>query len=76
LHNTDNNKNIITFKFAKKLWCDKELEDNRKLRYYKKAINPNLEDQKSHFVLTSVKKKVNSAKVRENSHELYGERRH
>jgi hypothetical protein len=25
---------------------DKDLEDKRKLRYYKEVINPNLEDQK------------------------------
>jgi len=28
------------------LWCNKELEDKRKLRYYKKMVNPNLENQK------------------------------
>jgi hypothetical protein len=27
------------------MWCDKELEGKRKLRYYKDVINPNLEDQ-------------------------------
>jgi hypothetical protein len=31
-NNNDNIKNIITYKFKKKLWCDKELEDKRKLR--------------------------------------------
>jgi hypothetical protein len=46
LQNKDNIKNIITSKFKEKLWCDKELEDKRKLRYYKEVINPNLEDQK------------------------------
>jgi hypothetical protein len=28
------------------MWCDKELEDKSKLRYYKEVVNPNLEDQK------------------------------
>jgi hypothetical protein len=46
LQNNDNIKNIITSKFKEKLWCNKELEDKRKLRYYKEVINPNLEDQK------------------------------
>ena len=27
------------------MWCDKEFEEKRKLRYYKDVINPNLEDQ-------------------------------
>jgi hypothetical protein len=39
------------------MWCDKELEEKRKLRYYKEVINHNLEDKKHLFVLTSVKKK-------------------
>jgi hypothetical protein len=73
LQNNDNIKNIITSKFKEKLWCDKELEDKRKLRYYKEVINPNLEDQKYLFVLTSVKKKINIAKIRTNSHELHSE---
>jgi len=34
LQNIDNIKNIITSKFKENLWCDKELEDKRKLRYY------------------------------------------
>ena len=55
------------------MWCDKELLDKRKLRYYKEVVNPNLEDQKYHFVSTSVKKKINIAKIRTNSHELHSE---
>jgi hypothetical protein len=74
LQNNDNIKNIITSKFKEKLWCDKELEDKRKLRYYKEVINPNLEDQKYLSVLTSVKKKINIAKIRTNSHELHSEK--
>jgi hypothetical protein len=27
------------------MWCDKELEEKRKLRYYDDVINPNLEDK-------------------------------
>jgi hypothetical protein len=33
------------------MWCDKELEENGKLKYYKDVINPNLEDQNYPFVL-------------------------
>jgi hypothetical protein len=40
------------------------------------VINPNLEDQKYLFVLTSVKKKINIAKIRTNSHELHSETGH
>ena len=39
------------------MWCDKELEEKRKLMYYKDVINPNLKDQNYLYVLTSVKKK-------------------
>ena len=39
------------------MWCDKELEENIKLRYYKDVINSNLEDQNYLYVLPSVKKK-------------------
>jgi hypothetical protein len=63
LQNTDNIKNIITSKFKENMWCDKELEDKRKLRYYKEVVNPNLEDQKYLLVLTSAKKKINIAKI-------------
>jgi hypothetical protein len=40
------------------MWCDKELEEKRKLRYYKDVINPNLEDQEN----------ISIAKIRTNSH--------
>jgi hypothetical protein len=70
LQNIDDIKNIIKAKFKEILWCDKELEDKRKLRYYKEVVNPNLEDQKYLFVLTSVRKRINIAKIRTNSHEL------
>jgi hypothetical protein len=53
--------------------CDKELEEKRKLRYYKDVINPNLEDQNYLFALPSVKKKIIIAKIRTNSHELHSE---
>ena len=52
---------------------DKELEEKRKLRYYKDVINPNLEDQNYLFVLPSVKKKISIAKIRTNYHELHSE---
>jgi hypothetical protein len=39
------------------MWCDKELEEKKKLRYYKDVINNNLEDKNYLSVLTSVKKK-------------------
>jgi hypothetical protein len=41
LQNNYNIKNIITTKFKEKIWCNKELEDKRILRYYKEVINPN-----------------------------------
>jgi hypothetical protein len=55
------------------MWCDKELEGKIKLRYYKEVINPNLEDKNYLSILTSVKKKINIAKIRTNSHELHSE---
>ena len=55
------------------MWCDKELEDKRKLWYYKEVINPNLEDQKYLSILTSVKNKISIAKIKTNSHELHSE---
>ena len=58
------------------MWCDKELEEKIKLRYYKEAINPNLEDQNYLYVLTSVKKNINIAKIRTNSHKLHSETGH
>ena len=53
--------------------CDKELEEKRKLMYYKYVINPNLEDQNYLSVLSSVKKKVSISKISTNSHELHSE---
>jgi hypothetical protein len=73
LQNKDTIKDIIKSKFKEKMWCDKELEEKRKLRYYKDVINPNLEDQNYLSVLTSVKKKINIAKIKTNSHELHSE---
>ena len=61
--------------FKKKLWCEKDLEAKRKLRYYE-VINPTLKDQNYLFVLTSSKKKINIAKIRTNSHELHSETGH
>jgi hypothetical protein len=46
MHNTDNITNIITSKFKENMCFDKELEDKRKLWYYKEVVNSNLEDQK------------------------------
>jgi hypothetical protein len=73
MQNIDNITNIITSKFNENMWCDKELEDKRRLRYYKEVVNPNLEDQKYFSILTSAKKKINIAKLRTNSHELHSE---
>ena len=33
LENINNIKNIVTSKFKEKLWCEKDLEAKRKLRY-------------------------------------------
>jgi hypothetical protein len=66
-------KKNVKSKFKEKMWCDKELEEKRKLRYYKDVINPNLEDQNYLSVLPSVKKKISIAKIRTNSHELHSE---
>ena len=71
LQNINNIKNIVTSKFKDKLWCEKDLEDKIKLRYYKDVINHTLEDQNYLPVLTSSKKKINIAKIRTNSHELH-----
>jgi hypothetical protein len=53
------------------MWCDKELEDKRELRYYKEVVNPNLEDQKYLLVLNSTKKKISIAKIQTNSHKIH-----
>ena len=67
----DNIKNIIICKFTKNMWCNKELNDKRKVRYYKEVDNPNLENFL--FVLSSIKKKINIDKIRTNSHKLHSE---
>jgi hypothetical protein len=67
LKNKDTIKKNVKSKFKEKMWCDKELEEKIKLRYYKDVINPNLEDQNYLFVLPSVKKKISIAKIRTNS---------
>ena len=58
--------NLITiyyiYIFKKKMWCEKDLQVKRKLRYYKEVINPTLEDQKYLSLLTSSKKKINIAR--------------
>ena len=58
------------------MWCENDLEAKQKLRYYKEVINPTLEDQKYLSVLTSLKKKINIAKIKTNSHELHSETGH
>ena len=55
------------------MWCKKDLKVKRKLKHYKEVINHTLEDQKYLFVLTSLKKKINIAKIITNSHELHSE---
>jgi hypothetical protein len=56
------------------MWSNKELEDKRKLKYYKEVVNPNLEDQKYLSFFRSKKKKFNIAKIKKkNSHELHSE---
>ena len=73
LQNINNIKNIVTSKFKEKLWCEKDLEAKKQLRYYKEVINPTLEYHKYLFILTSSKKKINITKIRMNSHELHSE---
>jgi hypothetical protein len=72
----DTIKNIIKSKFKEKMLFDKELEEKRKLRYYKEVINPNLENQNDLSVLTSLNKRISIAKIRTNSHVLYSEAKH
>jgi hypothetical protein len=55
------------------MWCDKELEEKIKLRYYKDVINPNLEYKNYLSILPSGRKKIIIAKIRTNSHELHSE---
>jgi len=53
------------------MWCDKNFQDKRKLRYYKEVANLDLEDQQYLLVLRSEKKKINISKIRTNSHWLH-----
>jgi hypothetical protein len=73
LQNKDTIKKNVKSKFKEKMWCDKELEEKRKLRYYKDVINPNLEDQNYLSVLLSVKKKISIVEIITYSHELHSE---
>lgn len=73
LQNINNIKNIGTSEFKEKMWCEKNLAAERKLRYYKEVINPILKCQKYLSVLTSSKKKINIAKIKTNSHELHSQ---
>jgi hypothetical protein len=45
LQNINDIKSILQAKFKENIWCDKELEDKRKSRYYKEVISPNLEEK-------------------------------
>ena len=69
----NNIKNIVTSKFKEKMWCEKELEDKRKLIYYKEVINLTIEYQNDLLVLPIPNKKINIAKIRMNSHEIHSE---
>ena len=55
------------------MWCEKDLVAKRKLSYYKKVINPTLEDKKYLSILTSSENKINITKIRTNSHEIHSE---
>ena len=76
LQNKDTIKKNIKSKFKEKMCCNKELEEKRKLRYYKDVINPKLEDQNYLSILPSVKKKIIIAKIRKKYHEIHSETRH
>jgi hypothetical protein len=73
LQHIDDIQNIIKDKLKEILWCDKELEDKRKLRYYKEVVNHILEYQKYLSILTSIRKRINIVKIGTNSHELHSE---
>ena len=62
LQNKDTIKKNIKSKFKEKMWCDKELEEKIKLRYYKDVINSNIDDQNYLYVLTSERKTISIAK--------------
>ena len=65
-------KRTIITKFKKKMWSNREIENNRKL-YYKQIIKPKLEDQNYLFIFVSLRKKINIAKIRTNFHESHSE---
>ena len=67
---------FINSKFKEKFWCEENLAVKRKLKYYKEVINHNLEDHKYLSVVTSSRKKINIAKIRTNSHEIYSKPGH
>lgn len=71
LQNGNNIKILLLPNLRKKNWDDKELKEKKKQRYYKEVINPNLENQNYIFILTSVKKRMNTTKLRANRHELH-----
>lgn len=50
MHNNDNIKNIITYKFKRNLWWDKELEYQRKLTFHKEVTNPRIKYKKYLYV--------------------------
>ena len=54
LQNINNIKNIVTFRFKEKMWCENDLATKRKLRSYE-VINPTLETQK---YLAQIKKLI------------------
>ena len=50
-----------------------EIENKKKMVYYKETSNLNLEYQNYLFIVASIKTKINIAKKGTNSHELYSE---
>lgn len=66
----DSIKDTITSNLKDTMCNDKELEAKRKVRHYKEAINPTIDNDNYLSMLTNTKKKVNIARIRTNSHEL------
>ena len=62
---------ILLLLSLKKNYGEEILAVKRKLRYYKEVINLNLEDQKYLSIVTSLRKKINIAKIKTNGHELH-----
>lgn len=54
----------------------KELKGTMKLIYYKEFTSPTLDEQNYFFLLLSAKKKMNIAKIRTNSHEIWSDTGH